>query len=207
MCSWTEDEETLCARVELFTLWSPFSSLLSPCSFQPSPCLGSALHSSHLIPAQALPALLLPQFLPPTTHPSLSQTHHPSPHHQLMSLSPPSQGFCQPCDPPWKCFLAAAAESISSSHKPWQFWCKKRPKRLHLFCIQKILEKNQIQGGKNPKHLRNAKPFSSVNKNYFKVTSDGNLKKSKTIFWAERADEESGISFTTKPFSSPLFFL
>lgn len=64
MCSWTEDEETLCARVQLFTLWSPFSSLLSPCSFQPLPCLGSALHSSHLIPGLALPALLL-QLLPP----------------------------------------------------------------------------------------------------------------------------------------------
>lgn len=171
----------------------------SPCHAWAQPCTAPTwsqvwlfqLFCSNSCPHHAPESLPnTPPFSPPPAHPSVSSFRR----------------FLPALWPPWKCFLAA--EPISSSHKSWQFWCKKRPKRLHLFCIQKILEKkSQIQGAKIPKHLRNAKPFSSVNKNYFKITSDGNLKKSKTIFWAERADEESGISLITKPFSSPLFFL
>lgn len=122
--------------------------------------LGSALHDSHSIPAPALPALL-----PPTTHLSVSQTH-PTTSSSFCALL--HKAAASHCDwPPLKMLLgcyswthlffprAVAALMRKGTQNP--------TKRLHLFCIQRILEQKSMRF-KEEKNLN-----TSDMKNLFQV--------------------------------------
>lgn len=161
MCSQTEDAETLCARVQLLTLCTPFSSPLTPCSFQPFPGWQPGLSPAWL------------PLGPSTGSSSSSAPHHApeclpnTPHHQLVLLCSPSQGCCQPLWPPLKMLLGCY--SWTHLFFPWAVAALMRKgtqnptKRLHLFCMQRILEQKSMRF-KEEKNLN-----TSDMKNLFQV--------------------------------------
>lgn len=173
MGSQTEDAETLCARVQLLTLCTPFSSPLTPCSFQSFPGWQPGLS---------------PAWLPlnPSTGSSSSSAPHNSaphhapeclpntPHHQLVLLCPPSQGCCQPLwlTPPenasWLLQLNSSILPMSSGSSDAKGDPKPNQKAALILHTKDFrAEEYEIQGGRKPKHLTHEKPFSSVNQNYF----------------------------------------
>lgn len=133
----------------VFALWVSQSN---PSTSSSSP---SAPHSS--VPCHAPQSLPdTPPFSPPPVRPSVSSFT------RLLPACDPLKMLLGCCS--WTHLLFPRAVAVLR-----QKGTQNPSKRLHLFCIQRILEQKSMRfkGGKKPKHLRNAKPFSSVNQNYF----------------------------------------